>query len=53
MEGANGIRPLMIKINFPIYGTMESVNHVIGVFERNLNGYLLAMGEWNKKMVNG
>jgi hypothetical protein len=51
--GANGIRPLMIQINFPIYGTMEYVNHVIGVFERNLNGYLLAMGEWNKKMVNG
>ena len=25
--------------------------HVKGVFTRNLNGYFLAMGEWNKKMV--
>jgi hypothetical protein len=45
MVGANRIRPLMIQINFPIYGTMAFVIHIIGVFAHNLNGYFLAMGE--------
>jgi hypothetical protein len=47
--GANRIRPLMIQINFPIYGTISFVIHVINLFERNLNGCFLAMGEWLKK----
>jgi len=36
--GANGLRPIMIKINFPISGTMAFVIYVIGVFAHNLNG---------------
>jgi len=46
--GANGIRPLMIQVHSPIYGTMTFVIHVIGVYAHNLNGYFLAMGECKK-----
>jgi hypothetical protein len=47
--GANRIRPLMIQINFPIYGTISFFIHSKGIFAHNLSGCFLATGEWLKK----
>jgi hypothetical protein len=35
----------MIQVNFPNCQTTVFVIYAIGVFSRNLNGYILAMGE--------
>ena len=49
MVGANRIRPLMIQINFPIYGTMAFVIHSKGMFACYLNGDFWEMVNWIKK----
>jgi len=43
----------MIQINFPISGTMSFDIHVTDALTPNLNGYYWAIGDWNKKMMNG
>jgi hypothetical protein len=43
----------MIQVNFPISGTIAFVIHFTDALAPNLNGYFLAMGVWNKKMMNG
>jgi hypothetical protein len=46
MVGANGIRSLMIQVQFPVCGTMAFVIHSKGMFACYLNGDF-----W--EMVNG
>ena len=53
--GANGNRPPIIQIHFPICGTMAFLLRITVVFARYLNGWMICWvhGKWNKKIGNG
>ena len=51
MVEASCIRPHVIQVHSPIYGTTAFNIHFIVVFVCNLNGNFWEMDQWNKKNV--